>query len=445
MGSDHNQSARAKSELPRVYTAPLPEGARIAVIGSGAAGLVAAWLLDRRYRVTLIEAADYIGGHTNTVTVPDGPDAGTPIDTGFIVMNRRNYPLLTRILETLDVALRDSNMSFSYFDRASGLQYAGTGIDALFAQRRNALRPAFWRMLADVRRFYRRAAADLDAGALDGLSLGGYLSANGYGKPFLDWHILPMGAAIWSTPEHEMLDFPAASFVRFFRNHGLLTFRDRPQWSTVAGGSRTYVERILEGFGGEVCKGAAAVEVTRAAGRFQVRLADGRALDVDAGVMAAHADQALALLSDPSDSERRLLGPWRYQRNRTVLHTSDAWMPTRRKAWASWNYIREPSENGAPPRLTVTYYMNRLQGLQTSRPYFVTLNCPKPVDGAHVVAEMEYDHPTYTWESMATQSRLPELNGVRNTYFCGSYFGYGFHEDAVRSGAEVAARLGVSL
>lgn len=416
----------------------------IAVIGSGAAGLSVAHLLQRRHRVTLFEKNDYAGGHVNTICLPAGPDAGTLVDTGFIVMNHRNYPVFTRLLDQLKVTLRDSEMSFSYHDEASGLQYSGGGLNGLFGQRRNLFNPAFYRMVRDVFRFFRQAQGDLHAGRMNDITLGDYLKGGGYGDYFIRHHIIPMGAAIWSTPCEEMMQFPAASFARFFENHGLLTVNDRPQWKTIVGGSRTYVDRILGEFKGTLRLNSPAKEIRRLADRVTVRAADRAPESFDQVVIAAHADEALALLADPSDDERRLLGRWRYADNHTVLHHDAGVMPPLRRIWASWNYTREKTADADGPA-TLTYHMNRLQGLTTTRPYFVTLNRQAPFPEHTVVREIDYDHPTYTRESMATQKELPRLNGAQRTWFCGAYFGYGFHEDAIRSGIDVARSFGIDL
>jgi predicted NAD/FAD-binding protein len=422
----------------------LPATQTIAVIGAGAAGLAAAHLLQRRHRVTLFEKLDYPGGHAHTVTLAKGPDAGTPVDTGFIVMNHRNYPLFTRLLEQLGVGLRDSEMSFSYHDERTGLQYSGSGLNGLFGQRRNLFKPAFHRMVRDLFRFFRETHLDLNGGRMDAITLGDYLRRGGYGDYFIRHHIVPMGAAIWSMPCAEMMQFPASSFVRFFENHGLLTVSDRPQWKTLVGGSRTYVDRILQGFGGTVRLKAVLESVRRHADHVAITLAGGETSVFDQVVLAAHANESLALLADPSDEERRLLGAWRYSTNHTVLHHDPSVMPPLRRVWASWNYTRERASAEDGPA-TLTYDMNRLQGLRTQEPCFVTLNHRAPLPADRVVTEIDYDHPAFTRASMATQPVLPSLNGVRRTWFCGSYFGYGFHEDAIRSGVQVAQAFGVDL
>lgn len=419
-------------------------GLSVAIIGGGVAGIVSAWLLQRRHQVTLFERNDYVGGHTNTVTIPEGPDAGTPVDTGFIVLNDRTYPLLHRFLAGLDVPVRDADMSFGFACELTGLQYAGTTLNGLFAQRLNLVSPRMHRMIADIVRFNRRARSDLESGSVADLTLAEYLGRIGLGDAFRDYYLLPMGAAIWSTSAHRMLEFPAESFLRFFLNHGLLSLTDRPQWQTVVGGSQSYVRAFLKSFRGQVRTGTRLHGVRREDDGAIVMHEDGGSERFDRVVIATHADEALALLRDPSDEERRLLGAWEYARNPTVLHTDVSFLPANRRAWASWNYRRE-AQAGSHVPLSVTYHMNRLQGLRTARQYCVTLNSQRAFAEGSVIASFPYKHPQYTFRSLATQAELPRLNGQRSTYFAGSYFGYGFHEDAVRSGAEVGRLFGEEL
>jgi len=421
-----------------------PPGQRIAVVGSGVAGLVAAWMLDRVHDVTLFEAEDYPGGHTHTITIERGPDAGTPVDTGFIVMNLRNYPVLTRLLERLEVRLQPSTMTFGFHCERTGFQYAGTGLPGLFAQPGNLVRPSFHRLLGDIVRFGRRAKRDLAAGATAGLTLGDYVAGLGLSARFRRDYLEPMGAAIWSAPPGAIAGFPAESFLRFFENHGLLTLTDLPQWQAVAGGSHTYVKRMLAGFRGRVRLRAPVRQVRRADDAVEVTAEGAGAERFDQVVIATHADQALRLLADPSPDEQRLLGPWQYSRNHTLLHTDVRVLPPSRAAWAAWNYTRE-AVTGADDVVSVTYDMNRLQRLRTRERYCVTLNRRGPVDPARVIAEMTYTHPLYGFASLATQAELPALNGRRRTWFCGGYFGYGFHEDAARSGLHVARGFGLDL
>lgn len=415
----------------------------VAVVGAGVAGITTAFLLQERHRVTLFDKNDYLGGHTNTVVIAEGPDAGTPVDTGFIVLNDRTYPLLHRLLRRLGVGVRWADMSFGFHCERSGLQYSGRNLDALFAQRRNLLRPAFYALLAEIHRFGRAASRDLREDRFGSRSLGEYLDSGGYGEYFRSNYLLPMGAAIWSTPAEDMLAFPAVSFARFFHNHGLLTLRDRPRWQTVLGGSHAYVQAFRKAFTGEIRAAEPVAAVRRAPEGAILRFSGGGERRFDRVVLAAHADESLRLLADPSPEERSLLGAWRYSKNRTVLHTDAAVLPPNPRAWASWNYCRELGANG--DRLVLTYDMNNLQGLRARERYCVTLNRARPIPENRIIREFLYTHPMYTVDSLAAQATLPSLNGRRNSYFCGSYFGYGFHEDAVRSANEVAKCFGLSL
>ncbi len=411
----------------------------IAVIGSGAAGLTATHLLQRRHRVTLIEQDTRLGGHTNTVIIPDGPDAGTPVDTGFIVMNHRNYPLLTRLFEQLGVNLRDSSMSFGYYDIPSGLQYCGSGLDGLFAQRSNLIRPGFHRMVRDVMRFFKTAQADLSDRGLEDETLGEYLARYRFSRTFIDHHLIPMGSAIWSTPCEEMMSFPAQSFLQFFNNHGLLSLNERPQWKTVLGGSGDYIERMRKQWTNAGIRTAVSIkQILRSAQGVEMQFKNGESALFDQIILATHADQALRLLGDPSPTEQTLLGCWQYTRSRTLLHTDESVMPPLKKVWSSWNFTRIGGTETC-----LTYHMNRLQGLHTRNQYFVSLNLPNEPRG--IIRDFQYEHPMYTREALAQRPRLKELNGTNRTWFAGSYFGNGFHEDAVRSAVEVARAFEIEL
>ncbi len=416
----------------------------IAVIGAGVAGITAAFLLQQRHRVSLYEHNDYVGGHTHTIVIPDGPDAGPPVDTGFIVLNDRTYPLFNRLLQRLGVEICKSDMSFSYYSARRGFQYASRSLNTLFAQRRNLVNPAHLCMLMEILRFNHTTRRRLHDGSLRKMTLGAYLRRMRMTRPFRDRYIVPMAAAIWSSPDADIMDFPMETFARFFDNHGLLSVSDQPQWYYVRGGSHTYVQAFQRRFGGEIHTGTAIAGLKRDTTGVALRFPDGSARRHDIAVVATHADEALALLEDPSGEERRLLGPWRYSRNQVVLHTDAGWMPPNRRAWASWNYQRQSIAERRTP-VVLTYHMNRLQRLRVQKQYFVTLNPPHPIAPQATVATFNYDHPMYTVASMATQAELPNLNGRRRTYYCGSYRGYGFHEDAVRAAVAVAAALGEHL
>ncbi|NKB90441.1 MAG: FAD-dependent oxidoreductase [Acidobacteria bacterium] len=417
---------------------------RIAVIGAGAAGLTSAYLLQQRFDVTLFERDERLGGHVNTVPIPDGSDAGTPVDTGFIVFNERNYPNFCRLLDRLGVAWRESDMSFSYTSEISGLQYAGTGADGLFAQRANLVSPRFWRLLAAIMLFCRRGRQALKGKTLGNATLGDFLDECAFSDVLAADYVIPMAASIWSASRTDIRDFPAAAILHFFDNHGLLDVRDRITWRTVEGGSKTYVDALLGSFSGEVVTGARIAAVQRGVAGPTLQMEDGHTDRFDHVVLATHADQALALLEDPCNDETSLLGAWRYSRSLAVLHTDTALLPSNSRAWASWNYRRTTATGDAEP-VHLSYHMNQLQGLATEREYIVTLNPPVDISPAKVIGSYNYTHPCYDHRSMATQGPLQALSGSRNTYYCGAYLGYGFHEDAVRSAVDVAAKFGVTL
>ncbi len=408
----------------------------LAVVGSGISGLSAAWLLSRGHRVTLFEAEGRPGGHSHTRTVA-GP-VPQPVDTGFIVYNEAAYPNLTALFAHLSVPTKPSDMSFAVSLEQGRLEYSGTDLNGLFAQRGNVLSLRFWSMLRDLVRFYR--SAPLDAGALGLMSLDEYLTARGYGDAFRHDHLYPMAAAIWSTPANRIGGYPVASFVRFCENHSLLKLANRPAWRTVDGGSREYVQRLLADFDGTVRLDAGVVGVERRAQHVELRLRDGTRERFDHVVFATHADQALRLLDVPSDTESALLGAIRYTQNRAVLHSDTSLMPRRRRVWSSWNYAS--TGRGADAALCVTYWMNRLQGIDDATPLFVTLNPVREPDPALVHAEDAYAHPVFDAAAVEAQRSLWQLQGQRRSWFCGAWFGAGFHEDGLQSGLAVAEQLG---
>ncbi|MGJ8653134.1 MAG: NAD(P)/FAD-dependent oxidoreductase [Opitutaceae bacterium] len=417
---------------------------KIAVVGCGVAGLTAAWLLSRKHEVHLFEKNDYAGGHTRTLRVDDGADAGTAVDTGFIVMNHRNYPHFTEVLEQLDVVLEDSSMTFSYYDRSSDYGYSGNTLGSLFPKPSYFFKGQHLSLMKDLWRFARIGYRDLNSGYLEGKTLGDYCDERGFSGAFLNNYLYPMGAAIWSSPVAQMAAFPAQPYLHFLENHGLLRLTNRPQWKYVVGGSRTYVEAMLRQFERPPQLSRPPESIRRTDSGVVLEMADGEALNFDHVVIGAHADEALKLLADPSASEQERLGPWRYQPNTVVLHTSATHLPPDPKLWSSWNFIRESAHDASQP-VSVSYYMNRLQNLKTRRDYVVTLNAIESIPDSHIINSTTLTHPLYSFESMATQPKLEAMNGERNTWFCGSYFGYGFHEDAVRSAVHVAKGFGVEL
>ncbi len=411
---------------------------KIAVIGSGISGLSAAWLLAKNHQVTLYEADNRLGGHANTVDVATD-DGMVAADTGFLVYNERNYPNLVALFDHLGVTSHETIMSFALSLNGGRYEYAGCGLGGFFGQRRNFARTSHWRLLNDIRRFFSSAQQRVTEIAPD-IALGDFLTRERYSQAFIDDHIVPMGAAIWSTSMNEMLSFPARSFVDFYANHGMLQFNNRPQWRTVSGGSRTYVNRLVEDAGFEVLRGTAAKRIVRHPDYVHVADARGALRPFDHVVLATHADQTLRLLENPDRLEQALLGAFSYQRNLAVLHRDARWMPLRKRLWSSWNYIKQ--DEGTETGLCVTYWLNRLQHLKTRTDLFVTLN---PYDSIHPKAikrEFVYDHPVFNEAAMAAQKELWSLQGARRTWFCGSYLGYGFHEDGIQSGLAVAERLG---
>lgn len=417
---------------------------KIAVIGTGISGLTAGRLLHRDHEITVFEAADYIGGHTNTISL--GADHGNlHIDTGFIVFNDWTYPNFIKLLNQLGVRSQPSSMSFSVTCARTRLEYNGSTINSLFAQRRNFLRPAFYRMIADILRFNREASTFLLGDDHD-MTLGEFLRAHDFGGLFESHFILPMGAAIWSSGLREMRDFPARYFMEFFNNHGMLSVNNRPQWRVIEGGSQSYIAPITSGWRERIRLNAPVTSVRRT--ESGVRLSVGGSTaeeDFDEVIFACHSDQVLRILKDADASEREILGACRYSSNRAVLHTDQKMLPGSRRAWAAWNYLL-PRDQGQIDKATVTYNMNILQGLSTtqthSKVYCVTLNpAPGNIDPRKVLREFEYHHPVYSREAIAAQKRRSEINGKRHTFFCGAYWGYGFHEDGVKSALAVTTRF----
>ena len=412
---------------------------KIAIVGAGISGLVAAHHLHPRHEITVYEANDHVGGHANTVRV-DLPDGTHWIDTGFIVLNDRNYPNFEPLLDQLGVPTQPSRMSFSVSDAIGEFEYAGTP-RGLFAQRSHAASPRFLRMVRDLLRFNREARSLLALDPGDGPSLREFLGAGDYSEWFVERLIVPQAAAVWSADPDRLWSFPAAFLARFFHHHGMLGFRDRPRWRTVTGGSRRYVEDITRPFAGRIRTSTPVRAVSRDPAGVEVA-ADGCQTErFDEVVIAAHADQALAMLTDPSEREHELLGAVPYQRNEAVLHTDERLMPRRRAAWASWNYHLAPQPAGRPE---LTYWMNNLQALRSGTSFFVTLNRTESIDPAKTIRAIRYAHPVFTPEGVAAQARHGEISGLDRTHYCGAYWRWGFHEDGVVSALKALERVGSS-
>jgi predicted NAD/FAD-binding protein len=400
---------------------------KIAIIGSGIAGNVVAHRLHRAHDITVFEAGDHVGGHTHTHTVQLGAERHE-VDTGFIVFNDWTYPNFIELLTELEVETQPSHMSFSVRCERSGLEYNGSTLNGLFAQRRNLLRPSFYRMIRDILRFNRESLALL-AGR-DEIALGDYLGAHGYSREFIDHYLIPMGAAVWSTDAGRMLGFPARYFVRFFHNHGMLSVDERPTWRVVKGGSARYVERLTAPFRDRIRLDTPVEYLRRLPDRVLVKARGLEPESFDQVFLACHSDQALHLLSDASALEREVLGAIPYQENEVVLHTDTRLLPRTRRAWAAWNYHVLPGDRG---RVALTYNMNILQGLAARATLCVTLNRSDEIDPAKIIKRLTYHHPLYTPAGVAAQRRQHEVNGANRTYFCGAYWRYGFHEDGVVS------------
>lgn len=412
---------------------------RVAVIGSGISGLSAAWLSSRSAEVTLYEMSQRLGGHTYTVDVA-GRGCSTAVDMGFIVYNEATYPNLTALFRHLGVTTRTTDMSLAVSLDGGRREYGGGTLAQLFAQPSNAFSPRFWSMLKDLVRFYRTAARDIDALTASGITLGDYLSERRYGEAFVQDHLLPMAAAIWSMPTCDVLAYPAHAFIRFHDNHGLLKLTNRPLWRTVAGGSRSYIDKLTSAFatGIQTDTGVRAIERTGAG--VLIHDARGGCERFDHVVVATHADQALALLAEPTPEERRLLGAFRYSANTAILHSDPGLMPRRRRAWASWNYLADNRQE-AEAELTVTYWMNSLQDLPDDLPLFVTLNPNRAIDPAMIHWSQEFDHPIIDTAATAAQQQLWSLQGAGGVWYCGAHFGAGFHEDGLQSGLAVAEAI----
>ncbi|MDH3630741.1 MAG: FAD-dependent oxidoreductase [Gammaproteobacteria bacterium] len=407
----------------------------IAIIGAGISGLTAAYYLRHKHNITVYEAAPRIGGHTATIDV-EHKGRHYAIDTGFIVYNDWTYPNFIELMQELGVETQPTEMSFSVRCDESGLEYGGNNLNTLFAQRRNLLRPSFHRMLRDILRFNREAIADLESGRISATTtLGEYLVANRYGDAFIYQYLLPMGCAIWSASTERMVDFPLLFFIRFFKNHGLLSVNDRPQWHVIKGGSRRYLEPLIREFSGAIRLDAKISTVRRRQAAVELVMANGLTVKYDQVVFACHSDQALGLLGDASRDERDALEAIPYQSNQVVLHTDESLLPRHRAAWSSWNYwLRERQQQ----RAVLNYNMNILQGLKSDTTFCVTLNATESISPAKIIDSFDYSHPVFSLESVAAARKIQDFNGLNRTWFAGAYLGNGFHEDGVVSGRRVA-------
>jgi predicted NAD/FAD-binding protein len=422
-----------------IQTAPPPRQ-RIAIIGSGISGLTAAHLLHRDHDITVFEANDYIGGHTNTLDV-DLDGESHAVDTGFIVYNEKNYPNFVRLLDRLGVATQPSSMSFSVRCDRTGVEYNGTSLNGLFAQRRNLFRPRFHGMIRDILRFNEDATSFLADGDAS-MTVGEYLDDRSYGHAFVEHYLLPMGASIWSCPPGTFRQFPMQFVAEFFRNHAMLQIGGRPTWRVIKGGSARYVDVLTRPFRHSIRTSTPVKTVRRLPDTAIVELADGGIERFEQVIFATHSDQALRMLADPTPTETELLGAFPYQRNDVVLHTDASVLPRTRRAWASWNYH---VGRGRQDNATITYNMNMLQTLSASRTFCVTLNEHEGIDRERVISRLEYEHPLYTTARKAAQKRHGELINANRTSFCGAYWGYGFHEDGVNSALAVCRAFGRDL
>lgn len=415
---------------------------RVAVIGSGISGSSAAWALRETHDVTLFEKASRPGGHTATVDI-DYDGRAISVDTGFIVFNHATYPNLTALFEHLNITTHDSNMGFALSLDQGKMEWSGDNLRSLFGQRRNVFRPSFWMMLREILRFNKICIQDRKAGRLAQMSLGDYLNWRGFSPGFTNNYLVPMAAAIWSAPPKQMLEFPAENFIGFFDNHRLTNYHQHP-WYTVTGGSRNYLDKLLEPLGNRVRLNAGPRAIRRIAGKVYIDDQHGHSEEFDHIILACHCDQALELLEDASSEEVEILSAIPYRDNRVILHRDEKLMPKRRHLWAAWNYLRSSQDDGTTD-VTVSYWMNRLQGIDADRPLFITLNPDQEPDPSKVFGEYVYAHPQFGNDTAEIQGRLATIQGFRNTHFAGAWTGYGFHEDGLVSGLSAAEALGATV
>ena len=412
---------------------------KVAIIGAGISGIGAAWLLSKKHDVTVFEADQHFGGHANTVDVMT-PDGSIPVDTGFIVCNDRNYPNFLELLNKLNISPHPTEMSFGVSMDKGSFEYAGSSnLSSLFAQRQNIIRPRFWRMISSIIKFYKESSI-INPREAQNITLRDYLDQNKYHNSFLRDHILPMAAAVWSTPSNKVGDFPLSSFLRFCQNHGLLQVKDRPQWFTISGGSCEYVKAIIDQTDANFKNNSPIQSIVRIENGVSVTVAGGKSEQFDRILIATHANTALKMLKDADPVEKSILSAFKYAKNEAVLHSDVRFMPKRKRAWSSWNYIQNDSTN--EDNLSVTYWMNKLQPLATKTPLFVTLNPHAELDSKLVHYKKYYDHPIFDLSTLKAQKKLLDIMGHRNIWYAGAHFGYGFHEDGLQSGLFAAEQLG---
>ncbi len=415
---------------------------KIAIVGSGISGLASAWFLHRDHDITLFEKDNRVGGHSNTVMVDEG-DRQIPIDTGFMVYNEVTYPHLTRLFRELDVATKPTSMSFSVQHRAENLEFNGGSINLLFGQRKNLFNFRYWRMLTQIARFNRETVAELAAPAFGEMSLRDYVTARGYGDHFLKWYLSPMAAAVWSSPPERIEEFPAHTLMRFWHNHGFLGLDTQHPWRTVSGGSRQYVEKLIKPFEANIQRDSPVQSVSRTAEGIRITLENATHHDFDRVILAAHGDQSLKILADPTALESEILGPFHYQKNQAILHSDPSFMPKTPRCWAAWNYRIERSTSGENCYST-HYWMNQLQGVSDRHPYFVSINPSSAPADSQVKERLTYEHPLFDLEAVAAQKRLPELHIAgqeTRRYYVGAWQRYGFHEDGLWSAVRLCREI----
>jgi uncharacterized protein len=412
---------------------------KLAIIGTGIAGMGCGHLLQKKYDISLFEQSDYIGGHTNTIKI-DEDGTNVFLDTGFMVFNYETYPNLCKLFEEIKAPVKKTSMSFSVQHVPTGLEYCGSGLNGLFAQRKNIFSPSYIKMLLDISRFNKESIEILDKPEYENYSLGKYIKEFGFGEDMLWKYLIPMSSAVWSTPMEQMLDFPIVTLIRFFKNHGFLGLNTQHQWYTLENGSQSYRELLIKPFRERIHIDSGVKNVARKEGKAEITLVNGKTMELDKVIFACHGDQALNLLETPTQLEKELLSKFKYQKNIATVHTDESIMPKTRKTWSSWNYRIEERDGELIP--STIYWMNSLQGVSKKKNYFVSINALEgSVDPKKIIKEIDYEHPLFDVPAMQAQSQLQKLNETGPLYYCGSYFKYGFHEDAYKSSADLCRGL----